>query len=308
MPEMDVKSPKLTELVKPDAAWEKISTGAQFTEGPVWNPKANYLTFSDMPGDTRRRWDPVEGTIVVRQPSNKCNGLAYDAQGRLVVCEHSTSRLVREELDGSITVLASHYDGKELNSPNDVIVTNNGTIFFSDPTYGRWPGFGLERETVMGFQGLYMIPPSGRSLKLVAGDFGEPNGLCMSPDEKLLYVNDTAKAHIRVFPMRKDGTPGKDTMFFEHVGTGALDKGVVDGMKCDAKGNIWVSGPWHGEAGGIWVISPKGEKLGEIHVPENVGNLCFGGPKWSTLFVAASTSVYRLETQVKSAPTPNTTR
>jgi gluconolactonase len=296
-------SPQLFELVSPAAELRELGTGCTFTEGPVWDPVAKVLIFSDMPADVRRTWDPENGLTEVRRPSNKCNGLAFDAQGRLLVCEHATSSLVRENPDGSRQVLASHWDGKELNSPNDVIVLQDGSLLFSDPGYGRWPGFGIERTQDLSFQGLFRIDPETDELQLIADDFGQPNGLCMSPDESLLYVNDTERAHIRVFENNRDGTFGPSRIFLDAIGTGALDAGVVDGMKCDERGNIWVTGP-----GGIWVVSPSAEVLGVINVPENVGNLTFGGPDWSTLYIAASTQVWSLDTLTRSAPVPNMAR
>src|SRR5438045_7096787 len=167
---VDVKSEKLHELVDSQAQVEKLATGFTFTEGPLWNKEGRYLLFSDMPADIRRRWSEGAGVTEVANPSNKGNGMTYDAQGRLLVCEHVTSSLVRMDPDGRDSgreVLASHYDGKELNSPNDVIVADDGSIHFSDPWYGRMPGFGIERERELGFQGVYRIPPDGADFQLL---------------------------------------------------------------------------------------------------------------------------------------------
>jgi gluconolactonase len=292
---------ELHDLVADGARLECLGTGFLFTEGPVWDPRG-FLLFSDMPGDVRRRWAPETGVTEVRRPSNKCNGMAYDATGRLLVCEHSTSRLVREELDGSTTVIASRFDGKELNSPNDVIVSMDGSILFSDPSYGRTAAFGLERETELAFRGLYRLPASGGDLELIADDFDQPNGLCWSPDESILYVNDTARGHIRTFHGRPDGPLVEGLMLAEGIGPGD-DGGVVDGMKCDALGNVYVTGP-----GGYWVLDPSGDRIGVIDVPETTGNLNWGGPEWKTLYCTASTSLYRLEMQVAGAPVPNMMR
>ncbi|MFD2094013.1 SMP-30/gluconolactonase/LRE family protein [Blastococcus deserti] len=184
---------------------ERIGSGFDFTEGPVWNPVEDALYFSDMPGDVRRRWSEDDGVREVRRPSNKGNGMAYDARGGLLVCEHSTSRLVREEPDGSTTVLASHWEGRELNSPNDVIVTLTGDVYFTDPTFGRTEGFGVAREQELDFQCVYRIPAGTHRLELVAADFDQPNGLCMSPDESVLYVDDTARFHVRAFRVGRRG-------------------------------------------------------------------------------------------------------
>lgn len=303
MADIHMISERLSDILDADATVEQLASGFIFTEGPIWDPKAGRLYFSDMPGDVRRSWDPDLGITEVRRPANKCNGMAFDAQGRLLVCEHSTSRLVREDPDGSTVVLASHYQGKELNSPNDVIVTLGGTIYFSDPSYGRMPGFGVERESELDFQGLYRIRTGAQELELVDDQFDQPNGLCMSPDESVLYVNDTARAHIKAYPVRGDGSLGPSRILIEGIGDGVSENGVVDGMKCDATGNVFVTGP-----GGIWIVGPAGEHIGTIHTPESVGNLNWGGPGWATLYLAASTGLYRIETKTSAAPVPNTQR
>jgi gluconolactonase len=278
---------------------EQIATGFIFTEGPVWNP-GGFLLFSDMPGDIRRRWSPTEGVTVTRDPANKCNGMAYDAMGRLLVCEHSTSVLVRES-EGEVEVLASTYEGRDLNSPNDVIVASDDDIFFSDPTYGRTRDFGLEREPDLDFRGVYRL--SAGRLTLIDTDFAQPNGLCLSPDETVLYVNDTERGVIVAYPRSADGSVGSRMTFADGVGEIDFEVGVVDGMKCDSEGNVLVTGPH-----GIWVFDPDGTHLGTIDVPEVAGNLNWGGPDWTTLYITASTSVYRVETAVAGAPVPNMNR
>jgi gluconolactonase len=300
---VQVNRPALLELVDEDAEVERLGTGFTFTEGPIWNPEGEFLLFSDMPGDTRRRWDEASGVREVAKPSNKGNGMTLDNDGRLVVCEHVTSSVVRMDPDGTGSgreVLASHYEGRELNSPNDVVVKSDGAIYFTDPTYGRMPGFGIEREQDLDFQGVYRIPPGGGDPALLADDFAQPNGLCFSPDESLLYVNDTTRAHIRVFDHGSDGTLANGRLFAEGIGTGDLAAGgLVDGMKCDERGNIWVTGPE-----GVWVFAPAGEHLGVVEFPESTGNLHWGGPDWNWLFVPASTSVYRVKTKVSGRREP----
>jgi gluconolactonase len=287
------------ELVPKGAQIERLGTGFTFTEGPVWNHSGKFLLFSDMPGDVRRRWDAKDGVREVMRPSNKGNGLTYETNGALLACEHATSSVVRFRTDGIREVVVSHFEGKELNSPNDIIVASDNSIYFSDPTYGRMPVFGVERKQDLSFQGVYRVQPSGKNLQLLVNDFEQPNGLCFSPDESLLYINDSGRAHIRVFKKNADGTIGSGAIFFDHIGSGAIEEGIPDGMKCDELGNIYVTGP-----GGIWVISPKAELLGRIEVPENVGNLNWGGDDWKTLFICASTSLYRITLRVSGNRLP----
>jgi gluconolactonase len=298
---VQVNSPKLLELVAEDAEVERLGTGFTFTEGPIWNPEG-YLLFSDMPGDVRRRWDDRDGVREVARPSNKGNGMTLH-EGRLIVCEHVTSSVVSMDPDGTGAgreVIASHYRGKELNSPNDVIVKGDGTVYFTDPTYGRMPGFGVERDQELDFQGVYRVPAAGGEPELLADDFEQPNGLCFSPDERLLYVNDTTPAHVRVFDVADDGTISNSRVLADGIGAGKLEEGgLVDGMKCDERGNVWVTGP-----GGVWVFSPDGEHLGVLGFPEDVGNVNWGGPEWEWLFVPASTSLYRVRCTVSGNRLP----
>src|SRR5512133_3144369 len=265
--------PEFETLIDPYAPVAQVGTGFDFTEGPIWHPIDHYLLFSDMPGDVRRRWDARRSVAEVKRPSNKCNGMTYDAELNLIVCEHATSSLIRERPDGRREVLASHFQGQELNSPNDVCVHSSGAIYFSDPWYGRMPGFGHPRKRRLGFQGGYRIPAGGGDLELIVDrdEFDMPNGLCFSPDESLLYINDTPRAHIKVWDADADGSISNGRMFFEGVGSGVIEEGIPDGMKCDERGNIWVTGP-----GGVWVVSADGEHLGTIQVPENTGNMSWG--------------------------------
>jgi gluconolactonase len=296
-----VKSEKLRDLVDPESEVERLGTGFTFTEGPIWNSEGEFLLFSDMPGDVRRRWSREAGVEEVMRPSNKGNGMVYDADGNLLVCEHVTSSLVRERPDGTREALATHFRGKELNSPNDVVTRSDGLIYFSDPWYGRMPGFGVERDRELGFQAVYRLPHGGGELELAVAEdeFEMPNGLCFSPDESLLYINDTPRALIKVFDVAADGSLSNGRLFFDGIGSGIIEEGIPDGMKCDARGNIWVTGP-----GGVWVISSEREHLGVIEIPENVGNIAWGGPAWRTLYMPSSTSLYRIETKVASARLP----
>jgi gluconolactonase len=290
---VEVNDPALLQLVDRHAPVEQICTGFRFSEGPLWNQREQALYFSDMPSDIRRRWSEKDGVVEVRNPSNKCNGMTYDAQGNLYVCEHVTSSVVKETPAGERKVLASHWEGKELNAPNDVVVRSDGSVYFTDPTYGRMPVFGLERKQDLDFQGVFRISTDGK-LHREANDFTQPNGLCFSPDEKVLYVNDTERAHIRAFDVAAGGALSNSRVWAQNIGKSDYNEGVVDGMKCDEHGNVYVTGPR-----GIWVLSAQGKHLGVIVMPEVAGNLNWGGRNWDELYCACSTSVYRVRMKVR---------
>jgi gluconolactonase len=282
----EIRDPKFVSVVGDSVTFEKIATGFLFTEGPLWHAADKYLLFSDMPGDHLRKWTAEGGVTTFRKPCGQSNGLARDRQGRLIVCEHATSTVTRTEPDGRSTVIASHHDGKELNSPNDVVVKSDGGIYFTDPTYGRKEYFGNPRPLALDFRGLYRAETDGSRLTLLAEDFGQPNGLCFSLDERALFVNDTDRQHIRIFDVDKDGTLSNGRVWAETKGKGA---GAPDGMKLDAAGNLYCCGP-----GGIHVFAPDATCLGVINVPEYTANFCFGDDDLRSLYVTASTSVYRL--------------
>ncbi len=290
---LEVLSKKVLDLIPADANVERLATGMQFTEGPVWHACGGFLVFSDIPADQMKRWSPIDGLTDYRVPSGKSNGLTYDRQGRLLACEHANRRVTRTEADGSISVIASHYQGKRLNSPNDLIVKSDGSIYFSDPPYGLGEAFSEPAEQEQPGNGVYRLSPDGKTLTVLVDDFDRPNGLCFSPDESLLYVDDTARMHIRVFQVQADGGIDKGRLFAEEKGEG----GVPDGMKVDVRGNVYLTGP-----GGIWIFSPQGEHLGILKVPEGAANLAFTGPQWRTLIITATTSIYRVECKVPGIP------
>jgi gluconolactonase len=292
-------SDRFWDLVTPDAELSVIGEGFIFTEGPIWHPDDHHLLFSDMPGDVRRRWDS-DGIREVMRPANKCNGMTYDADLNLLVCEHVTSSVVREYPDGRRVALATHFEGSQLNSPNDVCVRSDGSIYFSDPWYGRMPVFGLERERPLGWQGVFRLPAEGGEPQLLVGrdEFDQPNGVCFSPDESLFYVNDTSRGVIRVYRVLDDGSIADGRQLVEGLSSDDVG-GAPDGMKCDAIGNIWVTGP-----GGVHVFDPTGRPLGFIPVDEVVGNLHWGGPDWHTLFLACSTTLRSMPTLVGPRPEP----
>ena len=245
---VEIRNPKFRSVVGDTVDIEKLATGFLFTEGPLWHAAEGYLLFSDMPGDHMRKWSARDGVSTFRKPCAQSNGLAWDRQGRLIVCEHATSRLTRTEADGRSTTLASHHEGKELNSPNDVVVKSDGGIYFTDPTYGRAEYYGNPRPLQLDFRGVYRAEPDGGRLTALANDFGQPNGLCFSRDEQQLYINDTDRQHIRVFDVKTDGTLANGRVWAETTGSGA---GAPDGMKMDTEGNIYCCGP-----GGIHVFDP----------------------------------------------------
>ncbi len=288
--------PGFRRLIDEHAPVRQVGSGFTFTEGPIWHPVDHYLLFSDMPADVRRRLDRA-GVREVMRPSNKANGMTYDADLNLLVCEHATSSVVRFRPDGRREVLASHFEGRELNSPNDICVHSDGSIWFTDPWYGRMPHYGVERPRQLGWQGVFRIRPNARpgdepQLVVDRYMFTQPNGLCFSPDERLLYVNDTEQANIRVFDVGPDGSLRNGRIFAAGLRDSLLP-GVPDGMKCDAEGNVWCTAP-----GGIWVYAPDGRHIGKVSIPELPANLHWGGADWRTLYVCASTSVYAVDVKV----------
>jgi gluconolactonase len=313
----------LAELVDRSAEPVCIGSGYQFTEGPVWSTSAQALTFSDIPGDARWRWTETRGMELAKSPCFKANGLVIDLDGELVACDQVTSMVVRYRSDGGTDVVAFHHRGHYLNSPNDIVVrAADGALYFTDPDFGRWNDWiGQERSRLMGYRGLYRAPARGgdgeAELLVEPGEFDQPNGLCFSPDESLLYVNDTPRAHIKVFDVAADGTLSNGRVFCDEVGLTQADDeddgrseaerhaelhnaGALDGMKCDERGNVWVTGP-----GGVWVFAPDGTKLGDVPTPEVCGNLTWGGSDLRTLLLMTTTTVHALQTLVGPAPLPH---
>jgi gluconolactonase len=278
---------KLKSLVEPGDP-ERLATGFQFTEGPVWMPDG-YLLFSDIPASRIYRWAPEDQVEVWREPSGQSNGLTVDQQGRLIACEHGNRRVSRTEADGTVAVLADRYQGKRLNSPNDVAVKSDGTIYFTDPPYGIQPE---EREQPC--NGLYRILPDG-TLELLADDFDRPNGLAFSPDESILYVDDSPRRHVRAFDVRPDGTLTNSRVIadMDHP-----QPGSPDGMKIDVAGHLYVAG-----ATGVWVFEADGTLLGVIVTPERPANCAWGDADRKALYITARTSLYRIRVKVPGLPT-----
>lgn len=278
----------------PDAVIEQIATGFVFTEGALWHSTQSFLLFSDIIGNQMHRWDAARGTTSFRQPSHMANGNTWDLQGRLLTCEHASSRVVRTEHDGTLTVLASHFEGRALNSPNDIVVKSDGAIYFTDPIFGRREPHGVLRAPELDHSSVYRIDPLSGNLTRLSPRLEQPNGLCFSLDESLLYVNDSPRKQIHVFPVLADGALGPGRLFATLPGE---EPGVPDGMKVDTLGNVYCCGP-----GGIHVLSPEGHRMARIRFPEKSCNMAFGDDDHRTLYVTACTSVYRLRVQVPGRP------
>jgi gluconolactonase len=291
---LEIRDPRGRAVVGEPVAAEPIATGCLFTEGPLWHPHDRYLLWSDMPGDHLRRWSARDGVTTFRRPCNRSNGLAWDRQGRLLACEHASSQVTRTEPDGRIVPIATHYDGKQLNSPNDVVCGPDGEVYFTDPPYGRQEFYGVPREQELPFQGVYVAGSDPRNPLLLVDDFDRPNGLCFTRDGRHLLINDTARQHIRSFEVRRDGTLAGGQIWAETTGEGP---GAPDGMKIDSAGNVYCCGP-----GGIHVFDPQGSCLGVIRMPEPAANFAWGDADLQSLYVTASTSVYRVRVAVPGLP------
>lgn len=285
------------EVIEPDfeaclighARVERLWTGARWAEGPVWFAAGRYLLWSDIPNNRILRWDETDGSVsTFRQPSNNSNGHTIDRQGRLVSCEHLARRVTRTELDGTISVVADNYEGKRLNSPNDVVVKSDGSIWFTDPDYGIMADYeGGAADSEIGACHVYRVAPDG-AVTVVADDYVKPNGLAFSPDESLLYIADTGASHqvdgpkhIRRHTVNADGTLSGGEVFAEST------NGLFDGFRVDRDGRIWTSA-----ADGVHCYAPDGRLIGKILIPEFVANVCFGGPTLNRLFICGTTSLY----------------
>lgn len=287
----EATDPKFHQLIDVESGLDVIASGFDFLEGPIWNRADQSVLFSDILGNSIFKWS--QGAVVekVRRHSYMANGNAYDRSGRVVTCEHATSRVSRSDFANNYyEVLATHYDEKALNSPNDIVVKRNGLIYFTDPTSGRSAGYGVPRNPELPFCGVYMLHPDSLKLTLLVNDFSKPNGLCFSKDEQLLYINDTNRQHIRVFDVEPDGRLKNGRLFAELKGN---LPGVADGMKIDQEGNLYCCGP-----GGIQLFDPHGAHLGTIIMPEHTTNFVFGEADLKALFITASTSLYRLRALV----------
>ena len=304
-PSIEVLAPAFLGLRLYSASVEQLFTGCRWAEGPVWFGDGRYLLWSDIPNNRMLRWDDASGaTSVYRAPADNANGHTRDRQGRLVSCEHLTRRITRTEYDGLITVLADRFDGKRLNSPNDIVCARDGSIWFTDPSFGisgHWEGEPAVAELP---HAVYRLPAYGRALQRVIDDLQGPNGLAFSPDESELYVVESrAEPHRRLWAYRV-GAEG--SLSNKRLVIDAADGGALDGIAVDVQGHIWCG---YGSTGrvpsagldGVRVVEASGQALGHIHLPERCANLCFGGAKNNRLFMASSHSLYALYVNVQGA-------
>ena len=289
-------SPDLDRLLSVDQQIQELGDGfggdGGPAEGPLWWSDGGYLLFSDIHNNRRMKWSPDEGVTLFQQPTNHANGLTRDLKGRLLACEHSARRVTRQDSDGEITTIANRYRGSRLNRPNDVIVKSDGSIYFTDPGA---PAPGLDLD----YSGVYMVSPDLDDITLLVGDFITPNGIAFSPDESVLYVNDTRKQHIRAFDVQPNGTLAlaSDRVLCDLSGD---RPGVPDGMKVDVEGNIYCGG-----SGGVWVIDPDGNHLGTIvHGHDASTNVAFGGEDWKTLFFTTWNTVGSVRVNIPGIPVP----
>jgi gluconolactonase len=286
----------------PNALLEKLHTGMRWAEGPVYFADQRCLILSDIPSNRMLRWDEESGNVTIfRAPSNFSNGNTRDRQGRLITCEHRERRVTRTELSGEITVIADRYQGRRLNSPNDVVVKSDGSIWFTDPTYGISAEYeGGKVESEIGSCNVYRVDPAAGAVSLVADDFSRPNGLAFSPDESILYIADSGfwpdpngPHHIRAFKVSDGGRLASSRIFAD------VSPGIPDGFRVDTDGNVWTSA-----GDGVHCFAPDGTLIGKIPVPESVANLCFGGPARNRLFICGHTSLYSVYVNARGAQFP----
>jgi gluconolactonase len=299
--DFEVLDPRFNRCVNMSARVEHLWQGARWSEGPAYFAAGRYLVWSDIPNDRILRWDEPTGTVgVFRHPAGYTNGHTVDRQGRLVSCEHGGRRVSRTEHDGTITTIADRYQGKRLNSPNDVVVKSDDSIWFTDPAYGIDTDYeGHKTESEIGACHVYRVDPASGEVRIVADDFVRPNGLAFSPDERRLYMSDTGASHvpdgprhIRAFDVGADGKLTGGDVF------ATCTAGFFDGFRFDESGRIWA-----GAADGVHCYDTDGTLIGKVRVPETVANVVFGGPKRNRLFICGTTSLYSVMLMVNGAKT-----
>ena len=302
-PRVEQFAPELERIVSTSERIEYLADGyggAQGpAEGPLWWKESGYLLFSDIHNNRRMKYQPGAGATLFQEPTNRANGLTRDLQGRLIACEHDSRRVTRQELDGSITVVANSFQGRRLNRPNDVVVKSDGCIYFTDP----WTSPAAPEQWDLTFAGVYRVTPDLGTLSLLIDDFVLPNGLAFSPDESIVYINDTRRGHIRAFDLLPNGMLAKhtDRVFADLRGP---EPGVPDGMKVDVEGNVYCGG-----AGGIWVMDKTGKKLGRIvHGAPATTNLAFGGDDWKTIYLTSRNHLGSVKVKIPGVPVPVTAK
>ena len=292
-------APELAKIIDPSTPIQDLADGFGGAhgpaEGPLWWKEGGYLLFSDIHNDKRMKYVPGQGVSVFKEGTNRANGLTRDREGRLIACEHDSRRVTRQEQDGSLTVIANSFQGRRLNRPNDVVVKSDGFIYFTDP----WTSPLAPEEWDLTFSGVYRLSPDLGTKTLLIGDFVLPNGLAFSPDETVLYVNDTRRRHIRAFDLLPNGALAKQTdrVFADLAGD---EPGVPDGMKVDVEGNVYCGG-----AAGIWIFDPRGKKLGRIvHGAPATTNIAFGGGDWRTLYFTSRSHLGSVNVKIPGLPVP----
>jgi gluconolactonase len=301
-PAIETLDPRFDRVKPPfHAGVERLASGCRWSEGPVWFGDGRYVLWSDIPNDRIMRWDEPSGNVTVfRQPANNSNGNTRDRQGRLVTCEHLARRVTRTEYDGTITVILDRFEGKLLNSPNDVVVKSDGSIWFTDPPFGILGNYEGERAEPELTPAIYRVDGRTGQAAVVADDVAGPNGLCFSPDERKLYVvasRATPSRLIHVYDVVADGTRLSGGRVFASAG-----EGTPDGFRCDVEGNLWCGWGMTPALNGVVVFAPDGTMIGRIALPERCANLCFGGRRRNRLFMAASHSLYAVYVNTEGAP------
>jgi gluconolactonase len=296
-PDIVALDPRFRRYIITNTPIKRLHTGTLWAEGPAWNGVGRYLLWSDIPNNVQMRWIDDDARVTVfRNPSGNSNGNTFDFEGRQLSCEHGGRRVVRYEYDGTVTVIADKFQGKRLNSPNDIVVHPDGGIWFTDPIYGingNYEGFKSDKEIK---EAVYRVDPKTRRMDMITDEMNGPNGICFSPDYKKLYIADTGTGReTRVYDV--DGTTarnGKRFIQLDIPGTGAPS--FADGIRCDVDGNVWC-----GARPGVQVVTPNGDRIGMIRLPETCANVCFGGVKRNRLFMAASQSLYAVYVQTTGA-------
>ncbi len=298
---IEILDPGMTDLLLPDSRLEQHCTGAIWSEGPVYFSEGDYILWSDIPNNRMLKWSQAEGMSVFREPSNFTNGHTRDREGCLISCEHGGRRISRTEADGSVVCVVDNYQGKKLNSPNDVVVKSDGTIWFTDPPYGIMSNDeGYQADSEIGANYVYRFDPATGEMSVVADDFDKPNGLAFSPDESLLYISDTGASHdpagahhIRVFDVLEGKSLANGRVF------AVVDPGLADGFRLDVHGNLYTS-----SEDSIQVYAASGQRIGKILVPEKIANCTFGGTDKNRLFIVASSSLYSILLNTRGAQQP----